>query len=284
MKKADFLVFGGSGMAGHTVCLYLTAQGHNVTSFDIRPSNICKSITGDVRDTASVENLISSNNYDAVINCVGILNQFAEENKELAVFLNSYFPHFLASLLKDSQTQLIHMSTDCVFSGKKGGYTEMDFPDGQTFYDRTKALGEITNTKDITLRDSIIGPDINQKGIGLFNWFMKQEGSIKGYTKAMWTGLTTICLAKAMECAALSRVGGLVNLVPNTAISKYDLLCLFNKYFKNNSLIIEPYDDFVSDKSLIRTNFNLEYKVPDYETMVEEMARWVEKYSSYYNF
>ena len=91
------------------------------------------------------------------------------------------------------------MSTDCVFSGKTGWYSETSSRDGETFYDRSKALGELENNKDLTFRNSIIGPDLNKNGIGLFNWFMKQEGQIYGFTKAIWTGVTTLTLAKAME-------------------------------------------------------------------------------------
>src|SRR5699024_1115052 len=99
------------------------------------------------------------------------------------------------------KTKIIHMSTDCVFSGKIGNYKEDSLRDGETFYDRSKALGELDNQKDLTFRNSIIGPDINENGIGLFNWFMKQEGSINGYSKAIWTGVTTLTLAKAMDSA-----------------------------------------------------------------------------------
>src|SRR5699024_5151046 len=136
--------------------------------------------------------------YDAIINAVGILNKDAEENKSHAVLLNSYLPHYISNLTKDMNTKVIHMSTDCVFSGKVGSYKEDSLRDGQTFYDRSKALGELENDKDLTFRNSIIGPDMNKNGIGLFNWFMKQNGYIKGFNKAIWTGVTTLTLAKAM--------------------------------------------------------------------------------------
>jgi dTDP-4-dehydrorhamnose reductase len=152
-----FLVFGAGGMAGHTVATYLAEQGHEVLGFDRVKVGYCPALAGDVRDLDAVRQLVRDGRFDSVINCIGILNQFAEEAKELAVFLNSYFPHFLAEVTKDSDTQVIQMSTDCVFSGKKGGYTETDLRDGETFYDRTKALGELEDTKNITLRNSIRG-------------------------------------------------------------------------------------------------------------------------------
>jgi len=102
----------------------------------------------------------------------------AEENKALAAFLNAYFPHFLADITKDLNTQVVHMSTDCVFSGKRGSYTGDDLRDGESFYDRSKALGELNDGKNITLCNSIVGPDVNPNGIGLLNWFMKQKGEV----------------------------------------------------------------------------------------------------------
>jgi dTDP-4-dehydrorhamnose reductase len=105
----------------------------------------------------------------------------------LAAFLNSYFPHFLAKTTENTNTQVIQMSTDCVFSGKKGSYSEYDLRDGESFYDRSKALGELDDEKNITLRNSIVGPDINSKGIGLLNWFMnntrEEHNVINGYQK-----------------------------------------------------------------------------------------------------
>ena len=219
-----FLVLGCNGMAGHTISMYLQEQGHDVTGFDRNKSVILnKSVAGNAFDTDSLKEMIVKGNYDTVINCIGILNQFAEENKALATFLNAYFPHFLAETTKNTDTQVIHMSTDCVFSGKRGSYTEDDFQDGETFYDRSKALGELNDDKNITLRNSIVGPDINPKGIGLLNWFMQQTGKVNGFTKAMWTGQTTLQLAKTMEVAAKERAHGLYNTVPDHSVSKYEL-------------------------------------------------------------
>ena len=277
-----FLVLGCNGMAGHTISLYLKEQGHDVFGFDRRESQYIKNATGDARDIDFVRNLIVDGKYDTVINCIGILNQFAEENKSLATFLNSYFPHFLAEVTDGTDTQVIHMSTDCVFSGKRGEYTEDDFRDGETFYDRSKALGELEDDKNITLRNSIVGPDINPNGIGLMNWFMKQSAPINGFTKAMWTGQTTLQLAKTMEVAAKERAVGLYNTVPDHSISKYDLLRLFNKYLRNDSIQINPVEGINADKSLKRTRFKFSYLIPDYEVMVAELADWVIRHKDMY--
>ena len=245
-------------------------------------SKYVDSVVGDARDLAFMRSLITGGKYDTVINCIGILNQFAEQNKALATFLNSYFPHFLAEATSGTDTQVIHMSTDCVFSGKKGAYTEDDFRDGETFYDRSKALGELEDNKNITLRNSIVGPDINPNGIGLMNWFMKQNASVCGYTKAMWTGQTTLQLAKTMEAAAKERASGLYNIVPDHSISKYDLLRLINKYLRNDTIQIIPVDGEKADKSLKRTRFDFDCIVPDYEVMVMELADWVFKHKDIY--
>ena len=270
-----FLILGSAGMAGHQISLYLKEQGHDVTGYARVGIDGLDTVIGDVRDTDLLSKTILNGGYDSVINCVGILNQFAESNKENAVFINSYLPHFLADVTNDSSTQIIHMSTDCVFSGASGNYTEDSLRDGTTFYDRTKALGELEDDKNITLRNSIVGPDINPEGIGLLNWFMKQNGEIKGYTKAMWTGMTTLQLAKIMEKAAEEKASGLYNMVPDGNISKFDLLGLFNKYLKGDKIKINPFDGFVADKTLIRTRFDFGARVPDYEKMVSEMAEWM---------
>lgn len=269
------LVLGGSGMAGHTIAIYLKESGHDVASFSRGKLEYCSGIIGDVLKFDILHKIITDGQYDAVINAIGILNQDAENNKSNAILLNSYLPHFLCDCAKEMKTKVIHMSTDCVFSGKTGGYGETSLRDGETFYDRTKALGELENDKDLTFRNSIIGPDINQNGIGLFNWFMKQKGQVKGYTKAIWTGVTTLTLAKAMEQALIEDLSGLYNLVNNETINKYSLLKLFNKYMKNDRIEILPDDSISLDKSLINNRSDFYFKVPSYEIMVAEMREWI---------
>lgn len=282
--KYKILVLGATGMAGHTISMYMHERGHDVTGFDTRPVTHCdcKSVVGDARNTNELKNMIIEGNFDAVINCIGILNQFAEEKKALAVFLNSYLPHFLADITSGMKTKIIHMSTDCVFSGQKGAYTENDLRDGETFYDRTKALGELEDDKNLTLRNSIVGPDLNPKGIGLLNWFLHQTGTISGYARVMWTGLTTLQLAKAMEAGLDENAYGLYNMVYKEPISKHDLLCLFNKYMRGGQVNIIESDKAVSDKSLKRTRFDFSYIIPDYEQMVSELAGWMRDHKALY--
>lgn len=277
-----FLVLGCNGMAGHMVSLYLKESGHSVYGFARTTPRYVEGVSGDAQDKDFVKKLVVNGKYDSVINCIGILNRAAEENKSLAVYLNAFFPHFLAEITSNTDTQVIHMSTDCVFSGSRGGYTEVDFRDGESFYDRSKALGEIEDKKNVTLRNSIVGPDINSRGIGLLNWFMQQTGEVDGFTKVIWTGQTTLQLAKTIEAIARERVCGLYNMVPAGFISKYELLKLFNHYMRDDAIKINPVADVVADKSLRRTKFDFSYVIPDYEVMVYELAAWMRSHSAMY--
>lgn len=270
-------------MAGHLISLYFKEHGYQVVGFARKQSEFLDStIIGDASDIPLIKKAIVEGNYDAVINCIGLLNQFAEQNKAMAVILNSYLPHYLTEITKDTKTKVIHMSTDCVFAGNDGPYYEDTLPNGSTFYDRTKAMGEINTEKDLTFRNSIVGPDIKPSGIGLFNWFMKQEGEVGGYTGAIWTGVTTYTLAKAIDQALKENLTGLYNLVNNESINKYDLLGLFNKYFRAAEVKINPNDKLQLDKSLRCKRKDFSFVVPSYEQQVKEMREWVDAHPSLY--
>ena len=277
------LVLGCNGMAGHLISLYFKEQGHEVVGFARQQSTLLdNTIVGDASDMPLIKKAIDEGNFDAVINCIGLLNQFAEQNTAMAVLLNGYLPHYLTEITKDIKTKVIHMSTDCVFAGNDGPYYEDTLPNGATFYDRSKAMGEINTAKDLTFRNSIVGPDIKPSGIGLFNWFMKQEGEVGGYTRAIWTGVTTYTLAKAMEQALKENLTGLYNLVNNESINKYDLLGLFNTYFRAGEVKINPNDKLQLDKSLRRKREDFSFVVPSYEQQVKEMREWVDAHPSLY--
>lgn len=276
------LVFGCNGMAGHLIALYFKERGHDILGFDLRPSSLVPSVAGNAMDPAAVQSALDQGPFDAVINCIGLLNQFAENNHAGAAYLNAYFPHQLAKLTEDTPAMVVHMSTDCVFSGKRGQYTEDDLPDGATFYDRSKALGELVDGKNLTLRQSIVGPDINPRGIGLLNWFMQQPGPVSGFTGALWTGQTTLQLAKTMEAAIAARAHGLVNMVPDTWISKCDLLKLFSTHMRGGAVEVLPVDKMAADKSLKRTRFEFDYRIPGYPQMVAELADWMRAHKALY--
>lgn len=270
-------------MAGHLISLYFKEQGQEVIGFARSVSTLLdKTVIGDATDMSLIKQIIEEGNYDAVINCIGLLNQFAEDNKSMAVLLNGYLPHYLVEITKNTKTRVIHMSTDCVFAGNDGPYFENSMPNGATFYDRSKAMGEINNEKDLTFRNSIIGPDIKESGIGLFNWFMKQKGPIDGFTGAIWTGVTTYTLAKAIESALNENLTGLYNLVNNRSISKFNLCLLFNKYFRNGEVEINPNDKLQLDKSLRCMRRDFSFIVPSYEQQIKEMREWVDNHRELY--
>lgn len=281
------LILGCNGMAGHVITRYLLEKSYDVYGLALSQSDALDEshmFITDVTNFSVLDKIINDEKFDYIINCVGILNKQTEVNKEISITINSLLPHHLARVVENLNTRVIHMSTDCVFSGKDGSYREDSEPDSTTFYGRTKSIGEIKDLKNLTIRTSIVGPDIKVSGIGLFNWFMKQTGQVNGYTKAIWSGVTTIELAKIMDLCMQNNCTGLVNMVNNNSISKYNLLRLFKKYFKKDNVSIVEYAEFVEDKTLVRTNYNLDYTVPSYEEMVKEMAEWVEKYKDIYNY
>lgn len=277
------LVLGCNGMAGHLISLYFKERGHEVVGFARSSSKLLDTtIVGDAVDMGLLKNTIKGGDYDAIINCIGILNQFAERDKATAVLLNGFLPHFLVEMTKNMKTRVIHMSTDCVFAGNDGPYYEDTLPNGTTFYDRSKAIGEFNNDKDLTFRNSIVGPDLKETGIGLFNWFMQQNGSIRGFTGAIWTGVTTLTLAKAMERALMEKLTGLYNLVNNESISKFDLCSLFNKYFRAGEIEIKPDAKLQLDKTLYHRRNDFSYVVPSYEQQIKEMREWMEAHKELY--
>lgn len=276
-----YLILGVNGMAGHMIAQYLVEQGHTVMGFAKTRNSICPTITGDARKPDEVEQVLQADTFDYVINAIGVLNKFVDANLVDGIYLNSVFPHFIAAKLGNTETKLIHISTDCVFEGTKGNYTESDFPDAASYYGRSKALGEVVDEKNLTIRTSIIGPELKKNGVGLFHWFMSQSGAVSGYERVIWSGVTTLQLAKAIEEDAGKKRTGLYHLVNNEEISKYHLLELFNRYCRKNPIEIQKNQSVVSDKSLVNTA-NMEFAVPSYEQMVEEMADWITSHPKLY--
>ncbi len=281
-KPKKILVLGASGMAGHTISLYFKSRNYDVTTSTIAPFFIEPNIVLDVFDFLKLKQVVLDGNYDVVINCIGLLNEHANNNPDKAVYLNSFIPNYLSTITQNTKTKIIHMSTDAVFSGKRGNYSENDEKDNTTMYGISKSFGEINNNKDLTFRNSIIGPDINQGGMGFFNWFMKQSNEVNGFTETIWTGVTTITLAKAMERAIEENLTGIYNLVNNQVISKYDLMVLFNKYFRNDSIKVNKVSGHSSNYSLLNTRKDFSFIVPSYEEMIIEMKEWVKEHINLY--
>jgi dTDP-4-dehydrorhamnose reductase len=281
------LVLGIKGMAGHVLFDILSKDkkydvfgvARNVEETD-RVHNI------DVHDKQKLRQVID-HDYDYVINCIGILNKHAEENPDKAIWFNSYFPHYLESITAKTTTRIIHISTDCVFSGRKGNYTENDTKDGIGFYAQSKALGEIDNNKDLTIRTSIIGPELNENGIGLFHWFATQnnESTLKGFSEAYWSGITTVELAEIIKQSIDNNLTGIRICAANQKIDKYHLLKLFNEIFKNNSMNIIADNNYKVDKSLKSIHSDYIYTVREYPVMLNNMYSYIlqnsQKYSHY---
>ena len=275
-------MLGCAGMAGHVMAEYL----RSTNEFDVIgvAREPCAGATEllDVLDFPALEKWLVKIKPDIVINCIGVLVSKSANDIGTAIQINSYLPHFLARLGKKTNFKLIHISTDCVFSGKQGGYSESAFRDGDDNYARTKALGEVINDRDLTIRTSIIGPELKKNRTGLLDWFLKQHLEIKGYSKAYWSGVTTLELAKATHELIKQNIAGLFQLCHEAKISKYNLLMLFSKVWDKKIKIV-PSESYETDKSLVCTRKDFNYAVPGYEQMLVELRDWMDKHEDYYS-
>ena len=260
-------ILGCNGVVGHAVAAYFKENGHEV---------LC---SNDTTETG-LKKLIAGNNFDAIINCTAIVNQAAEEDKAGAAYLNAYLPHLLESLTSGTKTVVVHRSTDCIFSGARGQYTLEDWPEAKSFYARTKAVGELVNDKDITIRVSLIGPAQDEEDGSLLNWFLQQK-ELKGFANAIWTGLTTLEYAKTIESLLKQKAHGVFQAAPNDDISKYELLKLFEKHFPGNRNI-ERIENNRVDKSLVPYWGNYDIHIKDYEEQIVEMKQWIEEHPNQY--
>ena len=208
-----------------------------------------------------------------VVNCVGLVKQLADANDPLqAVPINTLLPHRLAVLCQATAARLIHISTDCVFSGSKGEYLETDFPDGYDLYGRSKLLGEVDYPHAITLRTSIIGHELSGHR-SLVNWFLAQQSSVKGFTRAIFSGLPTVELATVVRDVVLphQELHGLYH-VASKPINKFDLLQLVAKAY-GKSIEIKPAEDLVINRSLNANRFKQAtgYVSPEWPAMIQHM-------------
>lgn len=287
MKKV--LILGSGGMLGHMVFHYLKGLNKYTVvdaSFPNKLNHHSKLL--DVIHANELKNFIESERPEVVVNCIGVLIKGSHADPANAIYINSFFPHQVAKLLRPMNGRLIHISTDCVFSGNKGSYKENDFKDARDIYGLSKALGEMENDTDVTLRTSIVGPELNEKGEGLFHWFMQQKGNIKGYTKTFWSGVTTLELAKVIDQVIDHNLTGLIHISNRKSISKYGLIRLFQKTFNKNDVDIEPVDGKDLDISLDSVRDDLNYQVPSYEKMMEDLRKFMENnkplYQNLYKF
>ncbi|MCW8895353.1 SDR family oxidoreductase [Sulfurimonas sp.] len=283
MKK-KVLILGSTGMLGHQVVNYfLKFNEYDIVDISFRNKLRKETIILDVTNKNLLMKTINKIRPDYIVNCIGILIDSSNNDFTNAIYINAYLPHLLKDIANNLNAKLIHVSTDCVFSGKKGNYIETDKRDGQDIYAKTKILGEIIDNYNVTLRTSIIGPELKTNAEGLFHWFMNQSGTINGFTKAIWSGVTTLELAKAIKWAIENEITGLYHVTNGESINKYDLLNLFKKYTKKEIEII-PVDDKEVDKSFIDTRKEIDYVIPSYDEMVKNMVENIhsnDMYSQY---
>ena len=258
------LVLGANGMLGHRAALLLseshdvvgTVRARDVVAEGFAPK--ARYVTGvSVEDFSTVAKVVDDFRPDAVINCIGIVKQKPEAHEAVpSILANSLFPHQVAALCAQSRARFVHVSTDCVFTGERGGYTEADAPDAPDLYGRSKLLGEVTDVPGtVTVRTSIVGWEIRQP-TGVLEWFAGCRGAeCAGYTKAVFSGLATSDLVDAIErlCSEWRDVDGLWH-VSSEPISKYDLLTSLRDALEWDIEIV-PTDEPAIDRSLDSTRF-----------------------------
>ncbi|WP_195572177.1 dTDP-4-dehydrorhamnose reductase family protein [Paenibacillus sp. 1001270B_150601_E10] len=270
------LILGGSGMAGHMLVRYFRRHREHAVFYTSRDAGDDHAIMLDARDTEQLDRVIEVIRPQVIINAMGILNEAAEKDPVEAFQVNSLLPHRLKLRANLIDAKVIHISTDCVFLGDKGSYREEDPPDGQSMYAITKSLGELKDHPvHLTIRTSIIGPEIRSNGIGLLEWFQQQTGQIPGYKQVWWNGVTTLELAKAIHYYMDRSVPGLIHLTAPSKLSKHELLVLLAEVLGREDVTIVPQEKPILDRTLWNTRADADYPMPDYPVMLREMAEWM---------
>jgi dTDP-4-dehydrorhamnose reductase len=216
--------------------------------------------------------------FDVIINCAGLTKALATD-PVLAIRVNSLAPHVMAAAAAANSARLIHLSTDCVFSGRQGNYSEEDIPDPVDLYGRSKLLGEVTDNRHLTVRTSFIGLELHTSH-GLLAWFLAQEGRISGYARVFWSGFTSLALSRILlELALRPEVTGLLH-VAGERIDKHSLLCKLQTAFDKRDVVIEPSNQPVCDRSLSNQRFcGLGIPYPSLDGMIVELAAHGVKHS-----
>ena len=279
------LILGGSGMLGHQLWRGLHAQHDTWVTLrrpvaDFAVYNLfdeAKAIQlDDITDDTALERALGQAKPEAVINCVGLIKQRDEASDEaLTLRVNAEFPHRLAKRCGEAGARLIHFSTDCIFAGTKGNYTESDPSDAADLYGQSKHQGEVADAHSVTLRTSVIGHELGTN-LALLDWFLSQRGqAISGFTKAIYSGFTTLEMARIVD-RILTQNPALSGVwhVASEPISKFALLQLCREKLGWKG-VIEPNDEFVCDRSLNADRFNQAtgYSPPSWEAMISELAQ-----------
>ncbi|MBN2437578.1 MAG: SDR family oxidoreductase [Deltaproteobacteria bacterium] len=286
MKVKKILILGGTGMLGHVLFTQLSchqdldvyASARTASNLErwFSPELIPKIRTEvDANEFDTIAGAIASIRPDTVINCIGLIKQSPSAKDPFsAIAVNALLPHRISLACKTAGARLIHISTDCVFDGMKGNYREDDPSDAKDLYGKSKFLGETASPHCVTLRTSVIGHALNHQ-LGLMDWLLAQEGKIRGYTRAIFSGLPTVEVARIIGDHVLPRaeLSGVYH-VSSEAISKYDLLrSVAERYDKG--IEIEPFDGVVVDRSLDSSLFQKAtgYRSPPWPDLVDRMHR-----------
>ncbi len=275
------LILGGDGMLGHQLLTSLQPK-HEVRVTLRQDADAygryalftrANSYAGvDVRSLARLVEVTAEFRPEVVINAVGIVKQRKDAKESIpSLEINSLLPHRLALLCKGIDARLIHLSTDCVFSGKKGNYQESDPSDAEDLYGKSKYLGEVHADNCLTLRTSIIGRELSRRS-SLLEWFLAQHGEIRGFTKAIYTGFTTIEMSRIIDMLISRPAASGLYQVAADPINKYELLLLFRDKLKRD-IIINADDSFVCDRSLDASRFRADfgYTPPSWPAMINEL-------------
>jgi dTDP-4-dehydrorhamnose reductase len=277
------LVLGASGMLGNAVLRYLADTGRydavgsvrSEGSFRLLPEALrpCLVAAGDADDPDRLIRLLGRVRPEIVINCIGLVKQLGEAKNPLAAIpINAVLPHRLAQACVLVGARLVHLSTDCVFSGRKGMYIEDDVPDADDIYGRTKLLGEVDYPHAVTLRTSIIGHELAGHR-SLIDWFLAQEGSVRGFTRAIFSGLPTVEIARVIDRHVLpdTEMHGLYHLSA-APIDKASLLRLVADVY-GKRIVIEDDDSLVIDRSLNSDRFRQRtgYRPDPWPALIEYM-------------
>lgn len=280
------LVLGASGMIGSTTFRVLSERHdwdvygsvRSETAKQFFPAQLAERLLAnvDVTNYDALVDVFARIRPEVVINCVGATKHKTDGNDPLmAIPLNALLPHRLARLCEAVNARLVHVSTDCVFSGKQGHYMEEDLPDTDDVYGRSKALGEVDYPNAITLRTSTIGHEL-QSSYGLLDWFLTQQGSCKGFKRAIFSGLSSMEFARVIRDIVIPqpRLHGLYH-VAGPAIAKYDLLKLVAKVY-GKAIEIIPENEFVIDRSLNADRFHVAtgYQSPEWPELIESMRAY----------
>lgn len=274
MNDIKVLVIGSSGMLGYAAFRYLQDQGYQVIGIT-KTKSLPNMLRMDAADERVIGAFLEHESFDVIINCAALLMKPSEERKCEAIKLNSWLPNYLSAYCNENRRYLIQVSTDAVFSGL-GGYYQEDSPsDADTFYGKSKRLGEICTDWALTVRSGFWGIDVNPNGAGLLQWFLRQSGRVSGYGKAFFNGISNLEFARFVDAAIQNRWTGIYHLCAEEAISKYEFLSLAKRVFSREVEIV--WNETVQiDRTLKSTRTDIPYRPKTFEKMLEDLKQWRE--------